>query len=330
MEPGIANPLLRVAQWLCGRSLTTSVLEPLVADWDRERREASAAPAPVRAAIATRWSAAFARTLITCAARHFMSVEGAMWKCGLAMFAGAVALSIAAETVIIRVTAAPDYTWELLLIAALMRTGIATLAPAMLPAMFLLRRDAKVRGRVAAGWIASGAATLAVAVMAQQSIENYMPTFGQNERMYQRALANDRAGRLQYPGSARRALSADTTLEQRKARYDAFVAWRAQTLAAETPRPIWYRLRYSTAPVMAVIFGAIGWALGGLTRPTVSAAAMWWLAAWLTSLLIEGRVTNVLGLPHPIPAWWVFPVLMSLAALSLTVAARRRQALEGA
>lgn len=316
--------LLALAEWLSGESARRQVFEPLVADWHRERRDSATVPLLSRLALDARWSPGFTLTLLTCAARQAAAMEGPMWRYGLFTFTIAIALSIGAETALIRFSVPPDYTWDLLLIAALVRTGIATLAPAMLPALFLLRRDPKATARTASACITTGALLTVVLMFAQASFEDYTPTFGQNERMYQRMRANDRAGRIQYPATALRELRAESTPEQRRARYEQFLAMRAQALASRaTPSP-WQRLRHSTAPVMAVLFGMIGWGFGGLVRPTLTRAMIWWMAAWLTSLAVEGRVGSVLGLPYYRPAWWLFSALTAFAALSLFVASHRR------
>ena len=306
--------LLHLAKWFCGPALRASVFEPLVADWERERRDAATGPAHARAWVAARWSLGFAVALIGCATRHAVSANGPMWRYGV-VFVVAIAVSIAAETILMRLTAAPDYTWDLLLIGALRLASLATLAAAMLPAMFLLRRDPRATTRTAAGYIALGSVLMALTVVAQPSIENYRVTFSQSERMYQRARALDLADQYRYPA----------TVEERRARYEHYLAMQQQAVALRPARSLWQPLQRSTAPLMVVIFGLIGWGVGGLVRPTFTRALIWWAIAWLTSLIAEGRVAHVLGLPSSRPAWWVFPAIASMAALSLLLAARHRR-----
>ena len=305
--------LLRLAEWCCGPALRASVFEPLVADWERERRDAAAGPAYARAWVAARWSLGFLAALVGCAARHAASAEGPMWRYGIIVSGLAIAIAIAAETILMRLTTSPDYTWDLLLIGALRLASLATLAAAMLPAMFLLRCDPRATTRTAAGYIALGSVLMALTVVAQPSIENYRVTFSQSERMYQRARALDLADQYRYPA----------TVEERRARYEQYLAMQTQAVARRPARPLWQPLQRSTAPLMVVIFGMVGWGLGGVVRPTLARALSWWLIAWLTSLIAEGRVSDVLGLPHPPIASWVFPALTSIAAVSLMHAARR-------
>ena len=307
--------LLDIAEWFCGPALRASVFEPLVADWERERRDAAAGPAHARAWVAARWSLGFAVALIGCATRHAVSADGPMWRDGILVFAALVAVSLVAEAALIGATVPPIYSFDLLAIAALRYTNLATFAAAMFPAMFLLRRNSRATAGTAARFITLGSVLAAGGAIAQPSLENYWPTWGQMERSYQRALDNVRAGRIQYPAAVVPELG--LTQEQRRARYEQFAAQHEQRIASG-PRPApWQSLRRSTAPLMVVVFGAIGWVLGGLVRPTFTRAAGWWLAAWLASLAVEGRASDVLGLPHPTIAWWVFPALTGMAALSL-------------
>lgn len=312
--------LIRIAEWLCGPALRASVFEPLVADWERERRDAATRPAHARAWVAARWSLGFAVALIGCATRHAASADGPMWRYGILVFAVLVAVSLAAEAALIGATVPPIYSFDLLAIAALRYTNLATFAAAMLPAMFLLRRNARATAGTAARYITLGSVLAAGGVIAQPSLENYRPTWGQMERSHQRALANVRAGRIQYPAAVVPEL--DMTQEQRRARYEQFAAQHQQRIASRPVPAPWQSLRRSTAPLMVVIFGMVGWGLGGIVRPTLPRALIWWAIAWLTSLIAEGRVSDVLNLPHPPIPGWVFPALTAMAALSLLVVTR--------
>lgn len=312
-------PLLRIAEWLCGPALRASVFEPLIADWERERRDAATRPAPARAWVAARWSLGFLLALLGCAARHAASANGPIWPYGIVVFAVFVAVSLVAEAALIGATVPPIYSFDLLAIAALRYTNLATFAAAMLPAMFLLRRNSRATAGTAARYIILGSVVAAGGVIAQPSLENYRPTWGQMERSHQRALANVRAGRIQYPAAVVPELG--MTQEQRRARYEQFSAQQEQRIASRPVPSPWQSLRRSTAPLMVVVFGAIGWILSGLVRPTFTSAATWWLAAWLASLMFEGRqahvVAHVLDLPLSQPAWWVFPALTGMTALAL-------------
>jgi hypothetical protein len=315
--------LLRVAEWCCGPSQRASVFEPLLADWERERHVAATRSAHARAWVAACWWLGFLAALIGCAARHALSADGPLWRYGIIVFLAFIAVSLAAETAVMEATRPPIYSVDLHLIAVLGWTNLATFAAAMLPAMFLLRRNPRATARTAARSVILGSLLTAAAVVAQPSLKTYRPTFDQLERSRERALANYFSGRIQYANTVRAELdSRGTTLEQRRARYD---EWRTQTATGPTPTP-WEHLRRSTAPVMAAVFGLIGWMLGGVIRPTFTRAATWWLAAWLSSQIAGGHIVDMLDLPPPQPAWWVMPAIAGTLALALHATSHRRRA----
>lgn len=248
-----------------------------------------------------------------------------MWKYGVAAFALAVGLSMVSEAALIGYSTPIDYPPDLLLIAALRFGGAAALAPAMLPALLLLRRDSRARLGTAVQLIVFGVAFVSVGVTAQPWLDDYMPTAGQNERMYQRMRANDRAGQRQYPGTAMRERRGESTPEERRASYERFREQRARALAADPPGLTpWQRLRRSTIPVLAVMFGLIGWRLGAIAQPTPTRAVAWWAVAWLLTLVADGRMSNLLGLPFMRPPWWGLPATAGIAAFALQFASARR------
>lgn len=139
--------------------------------------------------------------------------------------------------------------------------------------------------------------------------------------------ANDLAGRVTYPGTAVRELrDATSTPETRKARYEQFLVLRAQQMAKVTqPTPL-ERVRRSNATVLGILFGAIGWLLGGVVRPTWLRALGWWAAAWLTTMVFDGRLPDWLDLPIPVRlSWWTLPSVLAVAALALALASIRHR-----
>lgn len=318
--------LLALAIWLCGEAAGRQTFDPLLADWDRELRDAQAKPLAVRAGVVIRGAATFATTLLVCSARLALVTEGSMWRYGIAAFVVAVMLAMVAEAALIGTSIPADYPPDMLLMATLRIGGAAAVAPAMLPALLLLRRGATGRFAVAGRAIALGAGVAVLGVIAQPWLADLQPTAGQNERMYQRLRANDRAGRLQYPGTALRDLrDATSTVEERRARYEQFKDWRSQQAAKEPPGPsTWHRLRRSTLPVMAALFGLVGWNLGAVARPTITRALIWWGLAWLLTLIANGRMTNMLGLPGFWFTWWTMPAVTAVASLALMLAGARQ------
>lgn len=320
------SALLTFATWLCGESAGRQVFEPLLADWQRELRDAAHTSPTRRLSIVARGSLAFTSTLAACFVRC-VTTEGDMWKYGVVAFALAVGLSIASEVAILGLRSPFDYPLDVLLIAAVRWTAVTALATAMLPALFLLRRDPGAGPRIAGSAIALGILVVALAVVWLPNLENsnFLLSADQNERIYQRALANDRAGLYQYPGTALRQRREGTTSEQRKVRYEQFLSQRARVLANHPTPSSWQLLSRSSAPVLGLCFGVMGWSLGVVVQPTLARAAVWWGMAWLVTLAVNGRLAYFLRQPdfHHLP-WWVLPAATGATALALAFASTRK------
>lgn len=314
--------LLSVATWLCGESAGRQVFEPLVADWDRELRQPQSSSH--RAVVVVRGFLAFTLTLLSCGLRHALREDTGMWKYSLMAFAAAVGLAIASEMALVDARTPNDFPPDVLLMLALRLAGAAAIAPAMLPALFLMRRDPRTTRATFTRWLAAGGVVAALATVSLQGPEGYQLTVEENERVYQRALANDRAGRYQYPGSVRRQLAEPSTPEARRASYEKFLAW-AETQRVDRPMPTpWQRLQRSSTPLLAALFGIIGWNLAGVVRPTVMRAFVWWCVAWFAMLAFDGRLAALLRVANfHRPSWWVLPVICGIAALALAVVNRR-------
>jgi hypothetical protein len=311
--------LLVVATWLCGESARDRVFEPLLADWSRELRDAAPQSPLSRAAVFISGALAFTLTLFACGLRHALAEDTGMWKYGAVTFVLAATLAIVLEASMIYYSIPPDYPPDLLLIAAMRFSAGKALALAMLPALFLLRRDSRAGLGKATAAIVVGTAIVALGVVSQSWFESYQPSASQNERMYQRMRANDLAGRVSYPGTAVRELrDATSTPEQRKARYEQFRGSVAQQRANAPPPPTpWQRLTRSNTTVLAVLFGVIGWMLGGLARPTLPGAIAGWAVVSLLVMLLDDRLSTMLGLPGFGLSWWTLPAVAAALALAL-------------
>ena len=222
MMPG--TRLLAFARRWFPPSTVSSVFEPLVADWQRELDEAAGASPVRRAMIVLRGLLAFASTLALCGVRHALTEGTGMWKYSLMAIAAAMGLGIASEMAIVSARTPADFPPDLLLDIAVRSALVSAFATAMLPALFLLRRDPRTMGRSAMLWLSAGALLVATAIVMLPAPKNYQLSAEQNERVYQRALANDRAGRYQYPGTSRRQRREPTTPESRRSSYDKFLA----------------------------------------------------------------------------------------------------------
>ncbi len=316
--------LLEFARRWFPPSTVSSVFEPLVADWQRELRDASQAPLARRAAVVVRGLLAFTVTLISCGLQRALTEDTGMWKYSLVAIVTALGLGIASDLAIVTARTPADFPPDVLLDIAL-RSAVATaFATAMLPALFLLRRDPRITGRSAMLWLSAGPLLVAAAIVLLPAPENYQLSAEQNERMYQRAVANDLAGRYQYPGSVSRQLREPSTPETRRASYEKFLAWvETQRVARPMPTP-WQRLQQSSTPLLAALLGLIGWNLAGVIRPTAMRAFVWWSVAWFAMLAMDGRIASLFRVANfRQPAWWVLPVMAGLAALALVVTNRR-------
>jgi hypothetical protein len=315
-----------MSRLLCGEQRRREVIEPLVADWDRELRDSASRSAFARAGILVRGALALSLTLALCSLRHAFSPEGGMLKYCVVTFVLAAGLSTVFEATMLYYSMQPDYPADLLLIAAMRFSRATALATAMLPALFLLRRDRRAGLATAAGTIALGAFVVALGVMSQGWLDNYTPSAAQNERMYQRMRANDLSGRVRYPGTAVRELrDATSTPEQRKVRYEQFLVSRAQQKAKVSQPTPWQYLRRSNTTVLAVLFGVIGWMLSAIRRPTLPRAFAAWALAWLVTIVADGRLSTALGIPGPRLSWWTMPSLLAVAALALALANTRHR-----
>ena len=87
----------------------------------------------------------------------------------------------------------------------------------------------------------------------------------------------------------------------------------------------WQRLQQSGTPVLAVLFGIIGWNLAGLVSPTLTRAIVWWGVAWFATLAVDGRLASLFKVANfeRLP-WWALPAAIASTALALVIASSRR------
>ena len=317
--------LLSIAAWWCGEHAKAIVFEPLLADWQHELEAASQRGRARYAAACLSGAFAYARSLARCT-----------------MSAGWLPTSRAAQIVTLTFFIALDVAFFLLWIASLpsgyahnlsplqvryfvlSAAGLAC-APILLPALFLMRRDAAATARQATTVIAAGALLTAAAVTLSSPavLNRYLSTFETYEGEYQRNLANDRAGRVTYPGTAVRQLK-PTTPEQRRAAYERFQEWRRRNEEKQPVLTAQQHLRRMQPVALAVLFGVMGWTLAGLGRVTFTRAAMWWLFIYAASLAFGVMPQALTGLPlRGVPYDYAIPIFGS-AALALVVASWRQ------
>ncbi len=196
-------------------------------------------------------------------------------------------------------------------------------APVLLPVVFLMRRDARSTACHAITAIGVGALITAgiVIMTSEERVRSYFSTFEAYERQYQHNLANDRAGRVTYPGTAVREARSPSTIEQRRAEYERFRARMAQQDV--TPRSASWQQRASQfrAVALAVLFGVMGWTLAGLGPASFRRAAMWWALMYVAMLAFRGTPTilalpSIVRLPHAMALAFFGTITLALVAAS--------------
>ena len=248
---------------------------------------------------------------------------------GLLAFVAAIVMAVAGVTLIAIQNGRPIEpglrTYSLLLGSAALYVP-----PAMLPALFLLRRDPRSTARHAVAAIALGAAiTTAVLVLTSpDALNRYFSSFEWSEHEYQRGLANDQAGRYQYPGTAYRELVTPKTIEERRERYSRFMVWLEEQRAKDAPATWAERINRMQPVVLAVLFGIMGWTLAGIGSTSPLRAMVWWVLMYKTTLAFGGLLTFGAGemsfWSAHIQYWMAIPAITAMTA-SLMFAAHRRR-----
>jgi hypothetical protein len=259
--------------------------------------------------------------------RHDWLPTGRASGIGILAFVTAIVLAVAGVALIAVQNGRPlepglrTYSW-------LLGSAALYVPPAILPALFLLRRDPRATARHAVAAITLGAAiTTAVLVLTSpDALNRYFSSFEWNEHEYQRALANDQAGRYQYPGTAYRELVTPKTIDERREKYASFMVWLEEQRAKDAP-PTWaQRINRLQPAVLAILFGIMGWTLAGMGSPSMARAMSWWLLMYLTTLGFGGLLASVVGemafWNAQIQHWMALPVIAAITA-SLIFASRR-------
>jgi hypothetical protein len=313
---------LRAAEWLCGEEHRRLIFEPLVADWQHDLDIARDAGRGRYAHALASGLFAYTRSLARCT----MTARG--W------LPTPRAAQIVALTFVVAFDAALFLLWIASLPSGLTRdfssqqtryflmsSAGLVFAPIMLPALFLMRRDARSTARHAVSVIMVGAvlAAGAVALSSPAILNRYFQTFEAIEADYQRNLTNDRAGRITYPGTAVRRLK-PTTLEERRAAFERYQAWRAQD---QNQRPLLtaqQQLRRMQPAALAIVFGLMGWTLAGLGPVSYRRAVMWWMLIYAASLAFGVMPRALTGIPiRGVPYEYALP-MFGLATLALVIA----------
>ena len=319
--------LLALVEFLCGADARHRVFDPLVADWQREWRLAPASTI-MRARIIASGSAALLWSLVSCI------VSGGIVMTRAVIIKTTIVLALSTLTLLLMqigfnaVALSIDFPLEMRFWMALPMVMPLVIPLAMLPILMLLRATGQVTNGAATTLICAGAlltyvTTAWLTPLAQGDVRDAL-----YEEFHQRAVANDQAGRVQYPGTAVRQVR-QTTAEQRAAQRE---RWRRNPLyikaQEERTGPQWGRLTIATA-LLAIATGALGWAIGGLRQTGGLSAVAWWTFAWITVMILDGRmlypgngITTYVGRA---PYWMPLAVFGSAAVVATLSTSRREQ-----
>lgn len=315
------NRFLSLAQFLFGDETRQRVFDPLVADWQREIE--SSTTRLMRAGVISRGFGAFVACVLTCLLTEGieMNKKATIGK-GAALLVLSTVVLLALQMGLNSLQFALSYPLEWRIWIALPMVLPLAVPMAMLPIMMTLRSGGHVQAmRQAALLLSAGAITAclttALAPLTRGDVRDSL-----YEQMNQRALANDAAGRFQYPGTAMRTLR-PTTREQRDAFRKTPLYLEYQ---AEVTRPRFGRAALVNG-ALAIALGGLGWALAGINGATPIAVAAWWSISWLALILMSGQFSywvngagvRVGGAPYLTPL-----AVFTTAVLALLIAERRR------
>jgi hypothetical protein len=318
--------LLALAAWWCGDRARAIVFEPLLADWQYELDAARHAGRARHAIAIASGLFAYARSFIRCTltTSGWLPTSRAAQIVALTFFC-----TFDAALFLLWMAALPSgRTLDLGSIqtrAFLLAVAPLAFAPILLPALFLMRRDPRSTVRHAVSVIVVGA-VLTAGVVWLRSPENlnwYFSSFEAYEGEYQRNLANDRAGRVTYPATAVRQLRGPTTIEERRAEYERFMAVRS---AQQQPRPLSrsQQLRRYQPVALAILFGMMGWTLAGLGPVSFTRAAGWWLLMYAALLAFGGMPRTISGLAAPVlPNAYAIPAFGAMTMALISTSWRR-------
>ncbi len=268
--------LLEIAERLCGVHARNNVFEPLAADWQREL--ILARPRGRTAYVRTLISGAlaFIRSTVMCADVVTWVPPPRTALHGVATLVVAAVLPLGIPIAGRAVSGSPLEVGSIRTLASMAFSANLYFPPAAMLALFVIRRDPRLLRRHAllAIFSISVIGTGLAFATSNDAVRRYFSTPEWFEREYQRAVMNDLAGRVQYPGTAVRQIRAQS-FEQRRIGYER-VAAMAQSRSED--RPSWRRSARQFQPVaLAVVLAVMGWRLATVARPTFARAGLWWL-----------------------------------------------------
>lgn len=333
-----ARRLLAFVEWSVGAESCAQVFEPLVADWAREWHDARDAGAIRRLIVVVRGGLALMMSLGLTALRQFLAPPPAIVVFrASAIFVGAAALGVVALVVplgllwLARIVPPPRFFTDMWVFMA-GELAPLTMAAALVPVLILLPTQAAGRWQSTQITVAGALATF-VACAWIIPLVNRPLTTAIAERQRAQVLADDRAGRYTYPGTALRQLQArrpPRTAAAQARTAEAAARFRASVPANMTlpqllratdgglePGSIDARLRRIVAsPLATIAFGLLGAGLATLGASRLR-ASVWW--AVLLATLVAAHA------PYSRLPFWAVAVTAATAGAWLLV----RHAAEG-
>jgi hypothetical protein len=313
----LANRALAFASRWIDEATVRGTFEPLIADWQHEWQHAPSSPI-ARARVIVSGSAALTWSLASCLFGGEIVMPRAVIIKTTTVLSTLTLLLI--QIGVNAVALSNDFPFEMRFWMALPMVMPLVIPLAMLPILMLLRASGHVTTGGAATLICAGVlltyvTTAWLTPLAQGDVRD-----GLYEEFHQRAVANDQAGRAQYPGTAVRQVR-QTTPEQRAMQRE---RWRRTPLYVkgqeERTRPQWGRGTIVTA-LLALATGGLGWAIGGLRQTGALSAVAWWTFAWIAVMVLDGRmlypgngITTYIGRA---PYWMPLAVFSGAAVVAI-------------
>ena len=316
--------LLTVVDFICGCAACHRVFEPLLADWQRELRDARSHGVMAYATASMKGAFGFAGALAVCA------VTEGVWIPPLRALIrplAAIIVTLAISLGVILIAPLPlqmprdlsiPFVQQWLLIWSVILTP-----PVFLLAMYLLRRDARTTFRHATVLtvLAAAATGVLVANTTEDALRRRFDTFEANERMREISLARHRAGQRVYRGTGYQD-EVKLTLAQRRARFD-----RSRALMAKyryDPPTTWRsRLEQISPILLSIVFAIMGWTLARLGTTTLTRGAAWWALVFVATIAMTRILSNLVGVPMPRPPEWTILPIFGSIMLALVIGARR-------
>jgi hypothetical protein len=316
------NRLLKLAEFMCGERSRHRTFEPMLADWQRELTNAKGPRSLLRALASGGFG--FIRALLFCA-----MCEG-VWippLHGTLLSLAAITTATAVSIGVVLLAPPPAHMprdLSLLVVQHWVLTWTVTIVPpAFLLSTFLLRADprATIRHCIVFTIVAAAATSVLIVNTTDDALRKRFDSFEMYEQARAVSLERHRAGQLVYTGSSYQQ-EISTTVDQRRIRYERFVA-QMQAFRRNDPPPTWSeRFRQWSPLLFAVVFAITGWLLAGFGIPTITRGAAWWTLVFAAIVAMTRMLSYLVGIPMPRPPQWVILPIFASVMLALMIGAR--------